>query len=103
MCGAPRDLHGLTHLSPPPPSSDRITHLRQVALTSADGPARTGWAVGTYDRGVTDPLHTDRYGPSRPAQILGVHGLTGHGRRWETLSNDHLPEFSVLEIGRAHV
>ncbi len=45
---------------------------------------------------MTDPLHTYRYGPSRPAQILGVHGLTGHGRRWETLSNDHLPEFSVL-------
>ena len=45
---------------------------------------------------MTDRLHTYRYGPSRPAQILGVHGLTGHGRRWETLSNEYLPEFSVL-------
>ena len=53
-------------------------------------------ASGTYDRDVTDSLHTYRYGPSRPAQILGVHGLTGHGRRWETLSNEYLPEFSVL-------
>ncbi len=45
---------------------------------------------------MTNGLHTYRYGPSRPAQILGVHGLTGHGRRWESLSEKYLPEFSVL-------
>lgn len=45
---------------------------------------------------MTHGLHTYRYGPSGPAQILCVHGLTGHGRRWETLSDAHLPEFSVL-------
>ncbi len=61
-----------------------------------DGPATTRCGVGAYDRGVTDGLHTYRYGPSRPAQILAVHGLTGHGRRWETLASEHLPEFSVL-------
>ncbi len=45
---------------------------------------------------MTDNLHVYRYGPSRPPQILAVHGLTGHGRRWETLSARHLPEFSML-------
>lgn len=45
---------------------------------------------------MTPGLHTYRYGPTRPAQILAVHGLTGHGRRWETLSRQYLPEFALL-------
>jgi lipase len=43
---------------------------------------------------VTDTLHVHRYGPSRPPQILAIHGLTGHGQRWQTVAT-HLPEFSV--------
>jgi len=45
---------------------------------------------------VTDLLHVHRYGPTRPPQILAVHGLTGHGRRWHTLVTRHLPEFAVI-------
>lgn len=45
--------------------------------------------------GVTAPLYVHRYGPARPTQILAVHGLTGHGRRWQTLAVRHLPEFAV--------
>jgi lipase len=45
---------------------------------------------------VTDLLHVHRYGPTRPPQILAVHGLTGHGRRWETLATRHLPEFAIV-------
>jgi lipase len=45
---------------------------------------------------VTDLLHVHRYGPTRPPQILAVHGLTGHGRRWHTLVTRHLPEFAVV-------
>jgi lipase len=45
---------------------------------------------------VTEALNTYRYGPTGPARILGIHGLTGHGQRWETLANRHLPEFGVL-------
>jgi lipase len=45
---------------------------------------------------VTDLLHVHHYGPTRPAQILAVHGLTGHGRRWETLATRHLPEFAIV-------
>ena len=45
---------------------------------------------------VTDLLHVHRYGPTRPPQILAVHGLTGHGRRWQTLATRHLPEFAIV-------
>jgi lipase len=43
-----------------------------------------------------DLLHVHRYGPTRPPQILAIHGLTGHGRRWQTLARRHLPEFAIL-------
>jgi len=35
-----------------------------------------------------------RYGPSGPARILALHGLTGHGQRWQQLSG-LLPEFGL--------
>jgi lipase len=45
---------------------------------------------------VTDLLHVHRYGPNRPPQILSVHGLTGHGQRWQTLATRHLSEFAIV-------
>jgi lipase len=45
---------------------------------------------------VTDLLNVHRYGPSRPPQILAVHGLTGHGQRWQTLATRHLPEVAII-------
>jgi lipase len=44
---------------------------------------------------VTDLLHVHRYGPADPPQVLAIHGLTGHGRRWETLATRHLPEIAI--------
>ncbi len=41
-------------------------------------------------------LHTYRYGPDSPVQVLAIHGLTGHGRRWETLASGHLPDVAIL-------
>ena len=41
-------------------------------------------------------LHVHRYGPSRPPQILAIHGLTGHGQRWQTLATRHLPEVAIV-------
>lgn len=41
-------------------------------------------------------LHVHRYGPDGPAQVLAIHGLTGHGRRWEVLSENRLPDVSVV-------
>lgn len=35
-----------------------------------------------------------RFGPEGPAQLLALHGLTGHGQRWQQLS-DQLPEIAI--------
>ena len=45
---------------------------------------------------VPDELHLNRFGPPGPAQILMIHGLTGHGRRWHSLAEGQLAEFTVL-------
>jgi lipase len=42
------------------------------------------------------PLHLNRYGPAGPAQVLMIHGLTGHGERWASLARDHLSDITVL-------
>jgi lipase len=44
----------------------------------------------------TQGLHVHRYGPPGPARILAVHGVTGHGQRWQTLATRHLPEVAVV-------
>ncbi|MGE2728471.1 alpha/beta fold hydrolase [Mycolicibacterium vaccae] len=44
---------------------------------------------------MTDVLHTYRYGPAGPVQVLAIHGLTGHGKRWATLFERHLPDIST--------
>ncbi len=45
---------------------------------------------------VSQDLNVHRYGPDGPAQILAVHGLTGHGQRWQTLATRHLAGVSIL-------
>ncbi|PRC44314.1 alpha/beta hydrolase [Mycobacterium sp. ITM-2017-0098] len=45
---------------------------------------------------MTDLLCTYRFGPRGPARVLAIHGLTGHGKRWETLFTRHLADISVL-------
>ncbi|MDZ4269246.1 MAG: alpha/beta hydrolase, partial [Mycobacterium sp.] len=45
---------------------------------------------------MTDVLHTYRFGPPGPARVLAIHGLTGHGRRWETLFGEHLSDVAVV-------
>ena len=45
---------------------------------------------------MTAALHSHRFGPAGPARILAIHGLTGHGRRYQELAEQHLPEFAVL-------
>jgi lipase len=44
--------------------------------------------------GVTQALNVYRFGPAKQTQILAIHGLTGHGQRWQTLAG-HLPEFAI--------
>ncbi len=45
---------------------------------------------------VSNVLHVNRYGPPGPARILAIHGLTGHGRRWHSLSAGYLPDVAML-------
>ncbi len=40
-------------------------------------------------------LHTHRFGPPGPVRLLALHGLTGHGRRWEHLASRHLADIAV--------
>jgi lipase len=44
---------------------------------------------------VTDSLHVHRYGPARAPEVLAIHGLTGHGARWQTLATRHLSDVSI--------
>lgn len=39
-------------------------------------------------------LHVHRYGPPGPVQLLALHGLTGHGQRWQHLA-ERLPETTL--------
>jgi lipase len=43
---------------------------------------------------VTTDLHVHRFGPAGPVQLLALHGLTGHGQRWQQLG-DQLPEITI--------
>jgi lipase len=43
---------------------------------------------------VSADLHVHRYGPSGPVRMLAVHGLTGHGQRWQHLA-DYVPEITI--------
>lgn len=37
-------------------------------------------------------LHTHLYGPAGAPEILSLHGLTGHGRRWQSMAENQLPD-----------
>ena len=44
---------------------------------------------------MTGGLHVHRYGPSGPVRVLAIHGLTGHGQRWQRFVGEQLPEMPV--------
>ena len=41
-------------------------------------------------------LHLNRFEPPGPTDVLAIHGLTGHGRRWRLMFNRFLPDVAVL-------
>ncbi|UGT57286.1 alpha/beta fold hydrolase [Nocardia asteroides] len=45
---------------------------------------------------LVSPLHVHRFGPADGPVVLALHGLTGHGNRWETLATEHLPQARVI-------
>ncbi len=52
-------------------------------------------AQGSDKSGSADALHVHRYGPAGVPQVLALHGLTGHGQRWQHLAEHHLPGVAV--------
>ncbi|MBY0441045.1 MAG: alpha/beta hydrolase [Mycobacteriaceae bacterium] len=43
---------------------------------------------------MTADLYLHRYGPAGPAHVLALHGLTGHGQRWQQLAG-YLPDITI--------
>jgi len=48
-----------------------------------------------HHRSVGCDLHVYRYGPVTGIRLLAIHGLTGHGRRWESLATRHLSDVAI--------
>lgn len=44
----------------------------------------------------TETLHTHLFGPETGPEVLALHGLTGHGRRWWHLAERHLPHARIV-------
>jgi lipase len=44
---------------------------------------------------VTADLNVHRYGPDGPIRVLAIHGLTGHGKRWQPLATRHLADVAI--------
>jgi lipase len=44
---------------------------------------------------MTADLQVYRFGPEGPINVLAIHGLTGHGRRWQTLATKHLGDVGI--------
>lgn len=64
-------------------------------MTPRGSDIQRGAAAGSITA-VTVDLQVYRYGPARPTDILAIHGLTGHGQRWQTLATRHLGQFAVV-------
>ena len=63
-------------------------------------------AQGSDKSGSADdagPLHVHRYRPAGPPEVLALHGLTGHGRRWRHLAEQHLPGGNELRARYANL
>ncbi|MFD0363693.1 alpha/beta fold hydrolase [Nocardia sp. GCM10030253] len=42
------------------------------------------------------PLHVYRFGPANGPIVLALHGVTGHGKRWEAIATEHLPDVRII-------
>ncbi|MEV6555294.1 alpha/beta fold hydrolase [Nocardia sp. NPDC051756] len=41
-------------------------------------------------------LNVYRFGPAAGPAVLVLHGVTGHGKRWEDLAANHLPDVRII-------
>ncbi|WP_227996214.1 alpha/beta hydrolase [Nocardia australiensis] len=42
------------------------------------------------------PLNVYHFGPPTGPIVLALHGVTGHGKRWEALATEHLPDVRII-------
>ncbi|MFI9509486.1 alpha/beta fold hydrolase [Nocardia sp. NPDC052566] len=42
------------------------------------------------------PLHVYRFGPADGPKVLALHGVTGHGKRWEAMADEYLPDLRII-------
>lgn len=50
-------------------------------------------------------LNVHTYGPGDGPVVLALHGLTGHGSRWQSLATDYLPDLQIVApdlLGHGH-
>jgi lipase len=62
---------------------------------SSDRPGGGVRNLTWHHRAVSGDLHVHRYGPPGSLRVLAIHGLTGHGQRWQRLATHHLPEITL--------
>lgn len=80
--------------------SDRTTPA--IATDTADSPARPAGQPLRPRSGIAATivfmpvLHVHRFGPATGPVVLALHGLTGHGKRWQALATEHLPGVRVI-------
>ncbi|WP_194815737.1 alpha/beta hydrolase [Nocardia sp. XZ_19_385] len=46
--------------------------------------------------GRVSTLNVHRFGPAAGPVVLALHGLTGHGKRWAALAEEHLPDVRII-------
>ncbi|EOM77439.1 alpha/beta hydrolase [Rhodococcus rhodnii] len=61
-------------------------------MSSAASSARPSPDLAAPEPASGDPLNTYVHGPEDGPVVLALHGVTGHGRRWANLAENHVPE-----------
>lgn len=64
--------------------------------TASVARGRTRDAIVNEVSASASPLHTHLFGPADGPGVLALHGLTGHGRRWQNLAERHLPDLRMI-------
>jgi lipase len=65
-----------------------------LKMTARGSDKRRADAAGSITA-VSEVLHVHRYGSGQTPDLLAIHGLTGHGRRWQTLATRQLGDVTV--------
>ncbi|MBF6297160.1 alpha/beta fold hydrolase [Nocardia amamiensis] len=100
--GAPVSRPGRHHI--PANKSHRAIRSHHAGYCNrrdrhAGTPLRSTGSARDSGAGHNEPvsvLNVHRFGPTTGPVVLALHGVTGHGKRWEDLATRHLPDVRVL-------